>query len=50
MRNDHLFKYNQKQEILSRQMNDLKDQRLAIIRELHDKTGHRGRKTIFDQI
>jgi len=28
----------------------LKDQRLAIIRELHDETGHRGRKATFDQV
>ena len=31
-------------------MIDLKNQRLAIIHELHDETEYHERKTIFDQI
>ena len=50
MRDGHLFKHSQKWGIPPRRVVGLKDQRLAIIRELHDETGHRGRKATFDQV
>ena len=43
VRDDYLFKRSQKRGISPRRVVGLRDQRLAIIQELHDEIGHRGK-------
>lgn len=43
VRDGYLFKHSQKRRLRPRRVISLRDQRLAIIQELHDGIGHRGK-------
>jgi hypothetical protein len=47
IRDGYLYK---KGKRIHRRVVGLKDQRLEILRDIHDETGHRGRNTTFEQI
>ena len=50
VRDGHLFKRNTKRGLPPRRVIGKQDERIQIIKELHDEIGHRGRKTTYRQI
>jgi hypothetical protein len=50
IRDGYLFKRSRKRGLPPRRVVGLKEQRLAIIREIHDEVGHRGKQSTFEQV
>jgi hypothetical protein len=50
VRDGRLFKRSRKRGLPPRRVVGLKDQKLAIIEELHDEGGHKGKQRTFDQV